>query len=92
MEIELYVILWLLRKFVTETTRDHWFVIYNKNDDKCHIRKYIKYNIVIIFQYTIAENVPFVVQYYEKFNKSISINHPLYYNCIITNNPQCLVY
>ena len=75
MKIEIYVILWLLRKIVTETTRDHWFEIGDNNDDKWHIRKkQIKYKIVIIVEYTIAENVPFVVQSHKNYNK-INTNH-----------------
>ena len=36
--------------------------------------KIIKYNNLIIVQYTIAENVPFVVQYNENYN-IININY-----------------
>ena len=40
-------------------------------------KKQIKYKIIIIVQYTIAENVPIVVQSHENYNK-ININHSLY--------------
>ena len=47
---------------VTELTIDHWFEIRDKNNDKGNIRNIqIKYMIIIIVQYTIAESVPFVV-------------------------------
>ena len=39
LEVELYIIFWLLQKIVTEMTRDHWFGIFEKNDDKWHIIK-----------------------------------------------------
>ena len=45
-------------------TTDHWFGFFKKNDDKWHIRNiYIKCTIIIIVQYTIAENVPLIVQF-----------------------------
>ena len=54
--------------------------------------KQIKYNIFIIVQYTIAVNVPFVVKYHKNIIKSISIYHPLYFDCRITNNPLYIVW
>ena len=72
---------------------DHWFDIFEINDDTGHIRNiHIKYTIIIIVQYTIEENVPFVVQSQENDNKSISITHFLVIDCRITNNPPCIVY
>ena len=48
---------------------------FKKNDDKGHIRNiHIKYTIIIIVKYTIAENELFVVQSQENYNK-ININH-----------------
>ena len=56
-------------------TRDHWLEICDDNDDKWHIGKInIKNKIVIIVEYTIAENVPFVVQSHKNYNK-INIDH-----------------
>ena len=75
MSNELYLILWLLQKIVTEITRYHWFEICDKNYYKWHIRNiHTKYIIIIIVHYTIAEDLDFVVQYHESYNK-ININH-----------------
>ena len=69
LEIELYVIIRELQNPLTEMTTDHWFKIYDKNDDYWHIRKIqIKYTIIIIVQYTIEENVSCLVfQYSENY-------------------------
>ena len=66
-------------KIVTEITRDGWFGICDKNDNKLHLRNmHIKYKIIFIVQHTIAEYVPFVVQYHKVYNK-ININHSPYW-------------
>ena len=66
-----YIVRWFLSlcnsftasKIVIEMTTDHWFEMFEKNDDKWHIRNIqIKYTIIIIVQYTIAEYLPFFVQ------------------------------
>ena len=68
----------MLQKIVTEMTTDHWFKFFGGNNDKQHIRNVqIKYMIIIIVQYKIAENVPFVVQPFKNYNK-ININHSPY--------------
>ena len=62
-------------KIVTEMTRDDWFENFKKNEDKWNIRKIqIKYKIIIIVKYTIAEDVAFVVQSNKNCNK-INIDH-----------------
>ena len=62
-------------KIVTEIKKYHWFKFCDENDDKWHIRNMqIKYYIIIIVKYTIAEDVVFVVQSHESYNK-ININH-----------------
>ena len=47
-----------------------WFKNCERNDEKLHIRNiYIKYKIIIIVQYKIAEYVAFVVQSHNNYNK-----------------------
>ena len=59
------------QKIMTEMKIDHWFKICEKNDDRGHTRNIqIKYMIIIIVQYTIAENVPFIFQSHEYCNKN----------------------
>ena len=56
-------------------TTEQCFKICEKNDDEWHIINIkIKHTIIIIVQYTIAENVPFIVQSHENYNK-INIDH-----------------
>ena len=63
------------KKIVTEMTTDHWFKICETNNYKGNIRNIqINYTMIIIVQYTIAENVPFIVQFHENCNK-INIDH-----------------
>ena len=91
--MELYVILWLLQKIVTEMATYHWFKIFEINNDKLHIRNiHIKCTIIIIFQYTKSEYVPLVDQYHINYLKSISITHPINFDLRITNIPMCIVY
>ena len=60
-----------------ETKTDHWFEIWEKNNDKGQIRNIqIKCTIIIIVQYKITENISFVVQSHE--NYKIDINHTPY--------------
>ena len=62
-------------KIVREMTRDDWFENCETNDEKWHMRYIqIKYKIIIIVQYTIAEYVAFVVKYNENYNKN-NIDH-----------------
>ena len=70
----------MLRKIVTETTTYPQFEICGTNDDKGYIRNiHIKCTIIIIFQYTISENVPFIVQSHGNCDE-INIDHlPLQY-------------
>ena len=76
--MEIYVFIWLLLKAVTEMTTDHWFEICENNDDKSHkINAQIKYMIIIIVQYKMDKNVPFIVQFNEYCNK-IDIGHSFY--------------
>ena len=57
-------------KVVREMTRDDWFGNCEKNDDKWHIKNiHIKYNIIIILQYKIVEDVAFVIQSNRNNNK-----------------------
>ena len=50
-------------KVVREMTRDDWFGNCEKNDDKWHIRNIqMKYKIIVIVQYKIAEDVYFVIK------------------------------
>ena len=57
---------------------DHWFEICEKNDYKWHIINIqIKYKIIIIVQYKMAENVPIIVQSHKNYNK-INIDHSPY--------------
>ena len=57
---------------------DHWFKICEKNDDKWHISNIqIKYTIIFIVQYKTAENLPFVVQSHENYDR-INFNHSPY--------------
>ena len=56
-------------------TKYNCFNFFEKNDDKGHIRNiYIKFTIIIIFQYTIAENLPYIFQFHENCNE-INIDH-----------------
>ena len=51
-------------------TTDHRFDICENNDDNLHIRNIQNnYIIIIIVQYTIEQNIPFVVQSHEDCNK-----------------------
>ena len=67
-------------KIVTNITRDTWLKINWKimmmNDPW---ENDIKYNIFIIVQYTIAENVPFVVQSHKNYNKINIIHSPSWF-------------
>ena len=94
MEHELNIIIGMLRKIVFKITIYHWFEVCGENNDKLHIRNMqIKYKIIIIVQYTIAENAHLIVQYQNIYIiKPISITHPLNFHCRITNNPWCIVY
>ena len=49
---------------MTEMTTYYWFEICEQKHFKGHVRKIlIKCTIIIILQYTIAQNVPFIVQF-----------------------------
>ena len=92
LEIEFYLILWLIRNFVAEITIYHWLEICEKDDNKWHIRNIkIKYNIIIKVQIKIR-NVTFVVQYHEYDNKINIYYSSSHFDCIITNNPQCIIW
>ena len=70
LEMELYVLIWLLLKIVTEMTTYHWSGIFENNDDKWHVRNIqIKFTIIIIVQYTISENVPIIVELNKNYNR-----------------------
>ena len=63
-----------------------------RNNDKGHIRHIqIKFNIIIIAQYILAENVPFIVQFYKSCNLKKRITQPLNIDCRIANNTLCIV-
>ena len=81
------------KHIVTEMTIYHWFGIFKKNNYKGHIGNIqIKYTIIIIIQYTTAENVPFIIQFQKIVIKSISITRPINFGCRIINNPPCIYY
>ena len=60
-------------KIMTEMKTNHLYEICERDDDRLHLRT-IKYKIIIIVQYTTAENVPFIFHYHKNYNKS-NINH-----------------
>ena len=66
-------------------TTYHWIEICDKINDNGHIINIkIKYTTIIVVQYTIAKDGPFIVQFYENASK-ININHsPLQY--LLYNN------
>ena len=65
----------------------------SKTNDKRHIGNIkIKNTIIIMVQYTIAENVPFIVQSH-KYDNKINIYHsPSKCWPLTTKNPPCIVY
>ena len=76
--MELYVIIWMILNIVTEMTTDHWFKIYEENDDKLHLKNIrFKYKIIFIVRHTIAEDISLVVKYQKNYY-IININHSPY--------------
>ena len=67
---------------------DHSFETCDKFNDKRHLRNIlIECTIIIIVQYTIAENITLVFQCHKIIIKSISITHYCNIGCRITNIP-----
>ena len=49
--------------------------------------------IIIIVQYVITENLPFIVQFHKNGNTiNIFITHPIDIDCSITNKPLCIAH
>ena len=63
------------QKLWQKITRNHWFGIYEKKNNTWHFNiKHNKNKFIIIFQWTIAHNVPFVDPSHKNKNW-ININH-----------------
>ena len=78
---------------MTEITTDTLLHFFQKSDDKVFIRNiYIKCTIIIIVQHTIAEILPFIVQYHKTCNKINIYPHPHNIDFRKTNNNPCIVY